>query len=418
VTRRSRFSDGVLSLASTAYGLALPFACACAPSPGEATASHGEAVVYGAPSGPEEDAVVFVIARASTLTARCTGTLVAPNLVITARHCVAEFAPRPFTCTPEGELAPGSEGGTMGAVVPPENVRIVVGADPGFNPRDEAAVGREIFSVETSTICRSDIAMVVLDRDIPNMPVVPMRLGRGNEIGERLRVVGYGLNEDAGSIVGTRRTRSGIRIEEIGESEFLAEGDPVPPRMFLTLGSMLCNGDSGGPAFLENGAITGVWSQVVGDCKAPGARNYFTQIAPFENTIVRPAFEAAGHEPLLEDATGSGAGGAPAVEGGAGGEPSGSGGASGGAEPGVGGAPSQAGATSAEGGTPGTPGGEAGVGGEPGNEPPTYHGPRKSGGLKCEMSPNAGRNGHAAFALLLLGLAAGARRARTKERGS
>lgn len=367
----------------------------------------------GEPSGAEDDAVVLLSARNSTYTAQCTATLVAPNLLVTARHCVAEFASRPFTCTPEGELAPGSLGGTMGALIPPENIRIFLGREPGLNP-EVAARGREIFSVQTPSICRSDIAMVLLDGDIPDVPIVPVRLGKGNTIGELVRVVGYGLDEN--NDAGKRNTRSGVRIAEVGESEFLEEGDPVPPRTFLTLGSTLCAGDSGGPAFTENEAITAVWSQVVGDCKADSARNYFTQIAPFENTIVRPAFEAAGYEPLIEVETGSGGGGAPAGEAGAGGETAGSA-ASGGFDTGAGGAPAGAGAGSAEGGTPSTPG-EAGVGGEPDVEPPTYRGPRKSGGLKCELSPNGGQNWHAPVAALLLGLAWAARRARSNQRGS
>jgi hypothetical protein len=376
---------------------------------------HHDAILHGDPSGPEEDAVVFVIAKASRLTARCSGTLVAPNLVITARHCVSEYAANTFTCTPEGELAPGSVGGTMGALIPAENVEIAVGADPGTNP-EIMAVGQRIFSVETTTICRSDIAMVLLDRDIPNLPIAPMRLGRGNSVGELIRVVGYGLDENQD--FGKRNTRSGVRIEGVGESEFLDEGDAVPRRTFLTLGPTLCIGDSGGPAFTENAAITAVWSSVVGECTANSARNYFTQIAPFENTIVRPAFEAAGYEPLLEDGpvSGSGgapsAGGAPSMEGGAGGEPA----AAGGAEAGVGGAPPQGTGGSAEAGTPGD---DAGAGGEPGApEPPAYRGPRKSGGLKCELSPGGRQNWHASLLSLVIGMMLVARRARANYRGS
>jgi hypothetical protein len=371
--------------------------------------------LFGEPSGPEEDAVVFLRAQTPTRIDSCTATLVAPNLIVTARHCVAEFANNTFTCTSEGELAEGSQGGTMGPLLPPENIGIAIGADPTVNP-ELVAVGLEIFSVETPSICRSDIAMVVLDRDVPNVPIVPMRLGRGNSPGDELRVVGYGLDEN--DVFAKRNTRSGVQIVEVGRSEFRNNGDPVPPRTFLTLGPTLCFGDSGGPAFTENEAITAVWSQVVGACADEGARNYFTQIAPFENTIVRPAFEAAGYEPLLEeDEPVPGTGGAPSADAGAGGEFA----AAGNSNPGAGGEPSPGSggsSGSAQGGEASNPA-EAGAGGEtPDVEPPTYRGPRKSGGLKCEFTGSGAENRSAWPVSLLFGLLWLARRVRSRKEGS
>lgn len=367
----------------------------------------------GEPSGESDDAVVFVIAKGSH-TSRCTATLVAPNLVITAKHCVVEFSSEPFSCTSEGELTPGSRGGVMGALLAPENISIGVGRDPGLNP-EPSAVGVQIFSTETPSICRNDIAMVLLDRQVFDVPIRPMRLGRGNSRGDLLRVVGYGLDEN--SVFGKRNTLSGQRIAQVGESVFLADADadPVPPRTFMTAGPSLCIGDSGGPALTENEAITAVWSQLVGECGDQDARNFFTQIAPFEDTIVEPAFEAAGAEPLPEIETGSG--GSPATEGGAGGEPSGSGAS--GAETGGGGAPAEGGAPAAEAGAPSIPGAEAGAGGEPPDAaPPTYRGPRKSGGLRCELSPGGRQNWHASLLSLVIGMMLVARRVRANYRGS
>jgi hypothetical protein len=393
---------------------------ACSHGATETTGRSSELIWEGEPSGPSDDGVVFLIAKGSK-TSRCTATLVAPNLVITAKHCVVEFSSESFSCTSEGELTAGSRGGAMGAMLAPENISFAVGRDPGLNPVP-SALALQIFSVATPSICRNDIAMVLLDRDIPDVPLVPMRLGEGNSRGETLRLVGYGADQDGA--FGKRNTLSGQRISQVGASVFLSEDDanPVPPRTFMTLGPALCIGDSGGPALTENEAITAVWSQLVGECGDEGARNFFTQVAPFEDTIVRPAFEAAGHEPLLEVEMGSG--GAPTADAGAGGEPAGSGASGGsetgaaGSETGAGGAPTQGGAGSAEGGTPSTPGGDAGVGGEPDIEPPTYRGPRKSGGLKCELSPGGRQNWHASLLSLVIGMMLVARRARANYRGS
>lgn len=406
-----RRSGARLQLARTAFGLLslvliASGSVACGSSGSERVEQRTEAVINGEPSGPEDDAVVFLVATRPTVIESCTATLVAPNLVITARHCVAEFENKTFTCTPEGELAPGSRGGTMGPLLPPEAVAIERGAGP--NP-EFVAQGIQIFSVQTPSICRNDIAMVLLDRDVENVPIMPLRLDAGNEPGERIRIVGYGLDEN--NVFGVRHTRSGITVSQVGPSEFRPDADSIPPRTFLTLGPMLCIGDSGGPAFTEFGAVTAVWSQVVGDCHSDSARNYFTQIAPFQNDIVRPAFEAAGHEPLLEVRM-PGSGGAPA-EAGAGGAETG---AAAGRDPSVGGAPGAGGAADA-GGAASEPSG-AGVGGQHEEEPPAYRGPRKSGGLKCELSPGGRQNWHASLLSLVIGLMLAARRARANHRGS
>jgi hypothetical protein len=395
-------------------------ATACSQGAPETTAQSREPIWEGEPSGESDDGVVFLIARGSK-TSQCTATLVAPNLIITAKHCVVEFSSEPFSCTSEGELTSGSRGGAMGALIAPENISFVVGAEAARNPTP-SALGLQIFSVATPSICRNDIAMVLLDREILDVPIVPMRLGQGNSRGEMLRVIGYGA--DHNGAFGTRNTLRDQRIVQVGVSAFLEDGDPVPPRTFMTVGPSLCIGDSGGPALTENEAITAVWSQLVGACGDDDARNYFTQIAPFEDTIVRPAFEAAGYEPLLEVEMGSG--GAPTADAGTGGEPAGSGASggvetsAGGAETGAGGgAPVEGGAGSAEGGTPSAPGGgDAGVGGEADTEPPAYRGPRKSGGLKCELAPGVRQDSHASGAALLLGLAWALRRARASKRGS
>jgi hypothetical protein len=400
-----RLAEAMSGLAS----LVLIASCvACGSSGPERVEQKTDAVVGGEPSGPEEDAVVFLVATRSTVIQSCTATLVAPNLVITARHCVAEFDNKTFTCTADGELAPGSPGGTMGPLLPPEAVAIYRGAGPS---REFAAQGIQIFSVQTPSICRSDIAMVLLDRNVENVPIMPMRLDAGNEPGEQIRIVGYGLDENG--TFGVRHTRSGITISQVGESEFRPDADNIPPRTFLTLGSMLCMGDSGGPAFTDFGAVTAVWSQVVGDCQSDSAINYFTQIAPFEAGIVQPAFEASGYEPLPEVIGTPGSGGASA-EAGAGGAETGA--AAGRSDPGVGGAPGAGGAAD-DGGAASEPS-EAGVGGQHEEPGPEYRGPRKSGGLKCELSPGGRQNRHALLLSLVIGMMLVARRVRANYRGS
>ena len=277
----------------------------------------------------------------------------------------------------------------MGPAVPPEDVTIHVGLDPDFVNPD--ARGAEVFVAQTPSICRNDIALVVLDTEFPYLPRSAIRLDRGTDPGEKIRVVGYGSTEDGK--FGIRHTRSGIEIAKVGASQFREEADSIPPRTFTTEGPALCIGDSGGPAYSEQGAVVGVWSQVVGDCTASTAVNYFTEVAPFRAEIIDPAFEAAGYEPLLEVVPvpgQAGAAGAASVIRSAG---------AGAAELGSGAEPGRAGTAGQSAGTGGSQVAGAGFAGTSPTEPVTpavagaagaeaipYRGPRKKGGCTCRAA--------------------------------
>jgi len=278
--------------------LLVAVATGCGQASPEASAHIGQAIYNGYPSGPEDDGVVKVASvDASNVTNNCTGALVAPNVLLTARHCVSNITPGMFTCTDAGEITPDSKGGRFGALIDPANIKVYVGAE--FN-EPLAAVGAKVFATQTPSICRNDLATVVLDREITGVPILPIRLDRGNQRGERIRAVGFGETEN--STRGVRYAKDNLAINQVGTSQFLADGDPIPPRTFLVLGAALCVGDSGGPALTKDGAVTGVYSQLGGACDSLTARQYFTQVAPFTDEVLTPAFELAGYEPIAEGA--------------------------------------------------------------------------------------------------------------------
>src|SRR5262245_33943541 len=108
------------------------------------------AIVSGEPSpSPGDDAVVFLRQAISGNEILCTGTLIAPNLVATARHCVAYVTTGPFQCTVRGEpIAVADGGGTIGADVPPQSIEIYSGEVPGQVP---VAAGLDIVSTRSLT---------------------------------------------------------------------------------------------------------------------------------------------------------------------------------------------------------------------------------------------------------------------------
>ncbi|HWA76018.1 MAG TPA: trypsin-like serine protease [Polyangiaceae bacterium] len=360
----------------------------------------------------------MVVSAATGVTYRCTGTLIAHNLVITARHCVSDFDELPFTCTSDGELTPNSKGGRIRSLYQPSQVSVRVGDGP--NPAFGAQAA-QLLATETTTICRNDVALILLDRELTDLPISPIRLKKGTKRGEELRVVGYGADETGNTRI--RHTRSGLVVSMVGPSPFQTEPDMIPPRTFSTEGPALCIGDSGGPAFADQTVLTGIWSQVVGDCTAAGARNYFTDIGPFANDLILPAFKTAGADPWYEGTTGPGAvstGGMGSAgdtsTGGSGGdgqtETGGSGGSAGESSGGAGGDPTTSGGR-ATGGTDATGGTETSGGSATGG---STSGLRKKGGCTCSVVGTP--SGQAEWALApLAALALLHRRLRRRDAG-
>ncbi len=259
--------------------------------------SSAQAIVDGEPSDERDDAVVML--RSSppdTGEQACTGTLVAPNLVLTALHCVAYYTGGAFSCKSDGSLSTNIPGnGEIGAPADPAKIEVYSGVVP--NEGEPVAYGAAVFGTGAPTICRNDFAAVVLDRAL-DLPIAPIRLERTVERAERMLVVGYGMTEEG--TLGERRRRSGVLVSDVGPASDASPTGTAAPRTFvLTEGA--CFGDSGGPAFSEEtGALTGVYSLAAGmSCTAPNVRNVYTRIAPFRDLILK-AFEAAGAEPELE----------------------------------------------------------------------------------------------------------------------
>jgi hypothetical protein len=257
----------------------------------EETAVAQQPVVYGQPSGQADDAVVNIQSPGGN----CSGTLVAPNQVLTARHCLAIFdRTAPLGCNQDGTSV--TDAGNIASDYEPAEVAIIPG--PGGCYESPIAAKR-FFSTGSQTVCRNDLALIELAAPIVDGPTMPLRLLRPTSVGESMTIVGFGQSDNLDE-VSVRRRRAGLSVLTVGANRFDDHGGMAVDGTFV-LSQGACHGDSGGPAIAETtGAVAGVYSiKLAEDCTDPTATGVFVQVAEYYELILN-TFDELGAEPWFE----------------------------------------------------------------------------------------------------------------------
>jgi V8-like Glu-specific endopeptidase len=205
----------------------------------------------------------------------CSAAVLAPNLILTARHCVTKNLTTSVSCDEEGRSANGPH---VAGDQEPGNIAVYLGASPTFTQKP-AALAKAVLAPQGKYLCDADIALVVLDRPLQNVQPLPVRLGTPARAGETIRSVGYGQN-DLEIPIGTRFRKTGVSVLAQGKA-VSASKTPLGAHEF-EVGRSICQGDSGGPAIAEgSGAIIGVVSRG-GGCDQDFGHIY-TTTAGFED---------------------------------------------------------------------------------------------------------------------------------------
>lgn len=237
-------------------------------------ADDSQAIVGGTSSTPEQDATVLLNEKGMP---SCTGVLLAPNLVVTARHCITYFNRNDPCGLPfRGEL-------------PTSHITVSVGVHA--SPQSWVARATKFYVPTTSSLCGSDIALIALDDDITDVKPVSLRFAP-TSIDEVATAVGYGDRPG-------RKQRTDVKVLAIGPlrtSYVTADGYKLPvyidPHEVMTSEST-CWGDSGGPLFDASGTLIAVAARGIDD-RCRDRPTIWTTVNGHEQ-LIRQAATAVGH---------------------------------------------------------------------------------------------------------------------------
>jgi MYXO-CTERM domain-containing protein len=225
----------------------------------------------------QHGAVLAVVASMQTSTSLCTGTLIAPNLVLTAQHCVAETSRTLVDCSRS----------RFGDRFPAASLAVTPYASLSSRGTRFFPVAEVVLPGVDEALCGHDIALLILDGkfDGAGLPALSPRLDVPAARGETYTAVGFGDALTEGS-PGVRRARAGLSVvcgaRDCGGGGVLTDSEFVGEEA-------VCEGDSGGPALDTSGEVIGVVSRGADECGAA----VYSAVAYWGDWMVETATRAA-----------------------------------------------------------------------------------------------------------------------------
>ncbi len=198
---------------SAAIACAVVATVACTDAaPGSPVASVSQAITHGSADGDDPAVVALVDATGTT---RCSGALVAPDVVLTAAHCL------------EGQTTGITDSVLIGSSVAAGGALVAVAGAVVHPSYDPAALS-------------NDLALLVLSSPASASPLPLLTPTNAASLaGAQVRIVGFGSTAADAGDYGQKRSGTAT-VSSVAATTLDLAADP----------SQLCFGDSGGPALL------------------------------------------------------------------------------------------------------------------------------------------------------------------------
>jgi V8-like Glu-specific endopeptidase len=234
------------------------------------TTGTAASAIQGGATDTEHLFSVGVVQLGQTTVEFCSGSLLAPNLVVTARHCVAALSSPQIDCSQS----------TFGALVAASTLFVttdtVISQNSGF-----VGVAPNGIYVPSGPgqdmVCGNDIAVLVLAKpiDLPGgypagyvVPAISPPLTDPSH-STTVAAIGYGIDtptDDAGVTAGTRRIKENVSLACIPNDPNFTDCFADPQAMqflsaneFISGDETTCEGDSGSSVYDQTQFNAGKW---------------------------------------------------------------------------------------------------------------------------------------------------------------